>query len=181
MKIVTIGTTAGLLMTVLYAAVAGQGTGPSGPPIRYIVSQRVLAEATDARAEMTRFQSVQKEKAAELRAKQQALDATRLQIARASDAAERARLVEQEQKARADFEQSTAQAQQDLQALQRQMQVGLQARMRTVLDDLLKGQDVQLVLNADAAVVWAAPGADLTSAVIERMNTGRVAPADSAN
>jgi Skp family chaperone for outer membrane proteins len=57
-----------------------------------------------------------------------------------------------------------------MQNLQRQVQTDFQERVRGVLAEMVKGQNIQMVLNGDAAVVWSAPGMDLTSAVIERLN-----------
>jgi outer membrane protein len=173
---------AALVLAGLSAAVFGQGGGgqaaqgagasAQAPGIRYIVSQRILAESNEAKAELAKFQAAQQQRNTDLRAKQQGLDAIRLKAVQTSDAAERTRLQQQEQQERAVLEKATAQAQADLQSLQRQSQAALQARLKTVLDELLKGQNVQLVLNADTAVVWAAPGLDVTSAVIERLNSG---------
>jgi len=36
------------------------------------------------------------------------------------------------------------------------------------------GTDVQVVLQADGPILWAAPGLDLTAAVVERLNAGPV-------
>ena len=163
----------GLLGLVSFAVVSiGQSPVPAGSPIRYVRSQAVFAEAREARAELEKFQELQRQKTAELRAKGQALDALRTQIASAPDAATRAKLSEDEKRQRAEFEQATLAAQAELQSRQRQMQAGLQARVKVVLDELLKGQDVVVVLNAETAVVWAHPGADLTAAVIARLNSG---------
>jgi Skp family chaperone for outer membrane proteins len=68
------------------------------------------------------------------------------------------------------------QAQTEIQAAQRQMQATVQGRVKTILDDVAKAQNLQVVLNADAALVWAAPGLDLTPAVIERMNKAATKP-----
>jgi Skp family chaperone for outer membrane proteins len=155
------------------ALLYGRQTASAEPTIRVIQPQRILAEATDARAELERFQATQQQKNVELRGKQQALDATRRELAAATTATDRQRLQEQEIQQRGDFERSTAQAQSELQGLQRQMQAALQARIRTALQEILKGQNVQMVLNAETSVVWASSSADLTSAVIERLNTGK--------
>ena len=50
------------------------------------------------------------------------------------------------------------------------MQAELQGRIKGVLDDVVKSEGLQLVLNGDQAVLWSAPGTDLTNTVIERLN-----------
>ena len=58
----------------------------------------------------------------------------------------------------------------DIQALQRQVNTELMARLQPALEELTKESGVQLVINADNAVLWSVPGIDLTPFVVERMN-----------
>ena len=149
----------------------------SRPPtvVAYVSSQRIFAESSDGKAEVARVQTMQLQKANELRTKQQTLETIRQQLAQTTDGTARAPLQQQELQQRTDLERATVVAQAELQALQRQVQADVLARVKPVIEGLVKGQNVQLVLNADTSVVWAAPGADLTSAVIDRMNN-RPAP-----
>ena len=70
---------------------------------------------------------------------------------------------------RGDLERATAQAQTDLQGLQRQFQNDLRARLTPVFQEVARGRNVQILLNEDSAVMWAGPGFDLTDAVLERL------------
>ena len=144
--------------------------------IRYVSAQRIFAESADGKASVARMQTLQQQKAGELRTRQQTLETTRQQLAKA-EGAERTQLQQQEQTQRVDFERATLQAQTDLQTLQRQVQTEVLGHVKTVLDDVTKGQRIDLVLNADQAVVWAAPGADLTDAVVAGMNARPAAAA----
>jgi Skp family chaperone for outer membrane proteins len=159
-----------LSLASLVLVSAAQSPAAPASPIRYVRSQAVFAEAKDARAEVEKFQELQRQKMGELRAKAQTLDALRSQIVAAPDAETRARLADDEKRQRAELEQATVATQTELQSRQRQMQAGLQARVKVVLDELLKGQDVVVVLNAETSIVWAQPGADLTAAVIAKLN-----------
>jgi len=160
-----------LVVAVLSSAVSGQAPA-SRPPssIGYVSAQRILAEATEAKAEVARVQAFQQQKTTELRAKQQALEATRVQLAAATDPALRVKLQQQDMQQRAELERANAQAQVDIQNAQRQMLADVQSRVKNAVDDLARAQNLQVVVNADAALIWAAPGLDLTPAVIERMN-----------
>jgi Skp family chaperone for outer membrane proteins len=162
----------GLLSLVIVTTTQAQPGGAVSTPVRFVRSQAILSEAKDARLELERLQDMQKQKAAELRAKQQALDAARAQLAQATNAETRAGLIEDERRIRMELEQATLAAQNELQTRQRQVQASMQARVRVVLDEMLKGQDVAVVLNAETSVVWADPRADLTSAVIAKLNAG---------
>jgi Skp family chaperone for outer membrane proteins len=62
------------------------------------------------------------------------------------------------------------QGQVDLQNLQREINTDMNQRVRAALDEILKSQTYQLVLNGDAGVLWAAPELDLTAAVVGRLN-----------
>ena len=65
----------------------------------------------------------------------------------------------------------------DIQTLQRQMQAEIQTRVRAAADQVGREQNLQLILNGDTAVVWAAPGLDVTAAVIDRVNATVTPPA----
>ena len=64
----------------------------------------------------------------------------------------------------------------DVQATQREAQAMLQSTLKPVLDEVTKSRGIDVVLNADVAVMWSAPQLDLTSVVVERLNAAK-APA----
>ena len=153
-------------------------TLPSGP-VAFVVSQRISNETTEGKAGIARMQALQRERTADARTKQEALQATRRQIDATQDSAERSRLQAQEQQQRADLEKAVSQIQVDLQNLQRQISNELGVKVKAAIEDLVKGTGVQVVLSADTTVVWAANGLDLTTPVIERLNAQAAAPAPS--
>jgi Skp family chaperone for outer membrane proteins len=138
--------------------------------IGYVSMQQVLSETTEAKAAAEQLKATQQQKAGELRARQQALDETRRQLGEPAAMFQGKRLRQQEERQRAELEQATVQAQQEFQTLQLQIQRELRARLKFVLDELSKRHRLEVVLNHDTSVLWAAPGLDLTSAVIERLN-----------
>jgi len=171
MKTAVITTSIALLPAMFSLAPAAQTAATRvTSPIAYVSAQRIMAEFPEARADVARLQAMQQQKATALRAQQQALESTRQQLANAADGAARVQLQQQEQQQRTDLERATAQAQADLQTLQRQINTDLQAKVKVVVEDLVKAQNIQLVLNGDSAVIWAASSTDLTPAVIERLN-----------
>jgi len=111
-----------------------------------------------------------------MRTKQQALETTRQQITLAKDDVARVRLRAEEQQQRAELERLAAQSQADLQTLQRQVSAEVATKVKAAVEEVVKGTGVQLVLNGESSVVWASPGLDLTSLVIERMNAQSAAP-----
>jgi Skp family chaperone for outer membrane proteins len=152
------------------AVVAGQVVAPRPTlPVAYVSGQRIFAESGEGKALRAKLQAQQQQRANDLRTRQQTLEGLRKQLAQATDNAARVQLQQQELQQRTDLERATTQAQTEMQNLTRQVQTEFQGRVRGVLAEIVKGQNVQMVLNGDAAVVWSAPGLDLTSAVIERL------------
>jgi Skp family chaperone for outer membrane proteins len=138
--------------------------------VAYVSASRVLSESTAGRTEGARIQNMQQQRTGELRAKQQALETTRQQLATTADSAARTALQQTELQQRTDLEKATSQFQLDLQALQRELNADLMRRVKTALDDLMKTQNYQLILNSDTSVMWSTTELDLTAAVVGKMN-----------
>jgi Skp family chaperone for outer membrane proteins len=165
---ITASALVGSLISLTAVGQAQQAKTPSG--VAFVSPSRILAETVHGRSEAGRVQAVQQQRAADLRSKQQTLDETRRQLAAASDPAARSELQQKEIQQRTEFERATQQAQAELQTLQRDINVELQQRVKTILDDLMKTQGYQLVLNSDVSVMWSDRSLDLTAAVVGRLN-----------
>lgn len=168
-----------LAVTVLGAIAVGlaQPRAVTAPgPVAYVSSQRISNETADGKAGVARLQTLQRERAADVRTRQQALETTRQQMTLAKDDAARVRLRAEEQQQRTELERAAAQSQADFLSLQRQVSAEVATKVKAAVQEVVKGTEVHLVLNGESSVVWAAPGLDLTSAVIERMNAQSSAP-----
>jgi Skp family chaperone for outer membrane proteins len=172
MKTIITSVLAALSLSIVPSEVAAQAAPPIpvDATVVYLSSQRLSNETTMGKAGLSRIQALQREKSEDLRVRQQTLEETRRALSQASTPPERARLQVQEQQQQADFARAQAQAQTDLQTLQREIQAELRPAVQAVLAELLKGTNVEVVLPLETAVVWAAPGRDVTTAVIERLN-----------
>ena len=162
--------TALVVMLALPASAQRPSPVPAGSRIAYVSGQRLSSQSNDGKAGASRLQALQQEKAADVRAKQQALETVRQQLSRAPDPETRRKLELEESQRRVEFERAVAQAQIDIQSLQRQISNDLMAKVRPILEELVAGTDVEIVLQSDGPVLWAAPGLDLTQAVVERLN-----------
>ena len=113
-----------------------------------------------------------------MRSLQQSLEATRQELARTPSGEARVKVQEREFQQRTELERAVVKGQSELQAMQRQVGNEMQSKIRTVLDELLRGRNVQIVLQGESNVVWSVPGLDLTNDVIERLNaaSGRTPP-----
>lgn len=168
-----------LAVTVLGAIAVGlaQPRAVTAPgPVAYVSSQRISNETADGKAGVARLQTMQRERAADVRTRQQALETTRQQMTLAKDDAARVRLRAEEQQQRTELERAAAQSQADFLSLQRQVSAEVATKVKAAVQEVVRGTEVHLVLNGESSVVWAAPGLDLTSAVIERMNAQPSAP-----
>jgi len=99
MKIALTSLAVGALLT---AVIVGQTT-PSRPwrLVGYVNAQRVFAETTEGKAQLARVQTLQQQRANELRARQQTLEGLRKQMAEATENAARVRPRQQESQQRA--------------------------------------------------------------------------------
>lgn len=171
MKSMSIAIFSALLGSTLSLAVVGHAQSSKTPSaVAFVSASRILTESTHGRSETGRMQAFQQRTTTDIRSKQQALDATRQQLAAATDAAARQQLQQKEQQQRTELERSSVQAQTDLQSLQREINLDLQQRVKSALDELMKTQSYQMVVNSDTSVMWGEPELDLTAAVVGRMN-----------
>ena len=164
------------LVSIAYSLHGAAQTSFAPPTkVAYVSGNRLLAAAPEMRTALRKFQQTQQRKVGELQQKQRALQETRAKIAQATSTT-RTELVNQEQAQQAELTKLTVQAQMDVQATQREAQAMLQSTLKPVLDEVTKSRGIDIVLNADVAVMWSAPQLDLTSVVIERLNAAK-APA----
>jgi outer membrane protein len=151
---------------------------PRVPPIAFVSVQKLSTESIEGKAALKQLETLNQSKTQEIRAKQQAIETTRTQLANAGgvfQASKRTELKAQEERQRLDLQKATQQAQTELQELQRQVQGKMRQELAAILSDIAKQKSIQIVLNQDAAVVWAPSGSDITAEVLERLNNAPAA------
>jgi outer membrane protein len=157
------------ILTPFVERVAAQPT----LPIAFISLQKIATESTQAKEAAKRLEMLRQTKAQEVRAKQKALEAIRLQVANAGGlfrGSKRAELVAEQKRQEAELLRVTQQAQSDVQNLQQELQTDLRRQIGAVVTDIAKRRGIQFVMNEDTAIVIAPAGADLTAEVIARLN-----------
>ncbi len=161
----------GSFLLVSTSAMALQS--PAIPPdarVVYVSSTRISSESAPGKAGAARVQAVQQARTADLRSRQQVIETTRKQMASAATPEERSKLTAQEATLRFEFERAAAQAQIELQNLQREISAELRPKLAAVLGQLIKGTKVEVVLTLESGVLWGLPALDVTTAVVERLN-----------
>jgi Skp family chaperone for outer membrane proteins len=147
-----------------------QAAIPPGATVAYVSGQRISNESGEGKAGQARVAALQRERAAQLQARQQTITQLRQQQAQVTDAAERNGLRLQEQEEQQGLQRAAVEAQNEIQRLQREIAAELVPRVRAILSGILKGTNVQVVLNSEPSIMWGDPALDLTNAVIERLN-----------
>lgn len=170
MKLYVVAFGSAILGSLVSLTLVGQAqTAKTPSAVGYVSANRLLAETTKGRAQAGRIQTLQQQRANEFRTKQQALNDTRRQLTTA-DAAARGDLLQKESQQRAELEQSAQQSQAELQNMQREINTEMQRTIKAALDEVMKTQPYQLVVNSDSGVLWGSADLDLTQAVVGRMN-----------
>jgi Skp family chaperone for outer membrane proteins len=158
------------LLTIAYSLNASAQIATRGPSkIASISVRRILTAAPEVLAALQKFQATRQQKLTEIQAKQRALADTRAKLGQSPTAAERTKLIQQEQEQMLELDRLKTQSQTDIQASQQEAQNILQGELNPVVGEIVKQQGIDVVLNADVAVFWGSPQLDITAAVIDKL------------
>jgi outer membrane protein len=159
---------------------------PAGDGQRFAVIniQKVAAESTEGKASTAKVQALNQKKISELndlnkklQADQQKLSA---QGAMLNEAArdELTRNIDKEQK---DLQRAQQDAQEEVQQLQQDLQNAFQAKLLPIIQQIVNERKITILFSqADAGIVFADPGLDLTADVIKRFDAASPAAAAPA-
>ena len=136
--------------------------------------QRVASESTEGKASTARVQALNQKKIAELndlnkrlQADQQKLQSQGSMLNEAARA-ELERNIDKEQK---ELQRSQQDAQEEVQQLQQDLQNGFQAKLLPIIQQVVSERKITILFSqADAGIVFADPGLDLTADVIKRFD-----------
>lgn len=149
---------------------------PEGAKIAYINIQRVANESNEGKAATAKVQALVQKKQAEANEKNKALQADQQKLAASatimSDQA-RAELEKKIERQNVEIQRMTQDAQQEVQELQQDLQNEFQRRLMPVVQKIFDEKGLHLLFSAaDAGLVLAEPGLDITNEVIKRFDTG---------
>jgi outer membrane protein len=153
---------------------------PAGAKIAFIDFQRVADESADGKAFAARIgalikakQGQAEERGKQLQVNQQRLDTTGSVM---SDAA-RAQLAKEIEKQRVDAERFQQDAQAEISELQQQTNADFQKKLAPILRELAQEKGLQMLLSrADAGIIWADPGLDLSADVVRKLDANTSQP-----
>ena len=152
---------------------------PAGAKVAFINPQRIFQESAEGKAALTRVKTVTDKKQADNNAKQKALadNQAKLQASGGvmSDAA-RGQLEKEIEKQQVELQRFQQDAQAEVQELQNEVQADFVKKVTPVIDQIANEKGLHYVFNAaEAGFAWAAPGLDITSEVIKKLDAGKAA------
>jgi len=158
------------------AAVAG-----AGGKFAFLNVQRVAAESSEGKASTTRVQALNQQKVSQLNEMNKKLqgDQQRLQSQGTllSEAA-RGQLERDIDRQQKEIQRFTQDAQEEVQNLQTDLQNTFQQKLLPVIQQVVQERGLSILFSqADAGIVWADPGLDITAEVIRRFDAAAPAPA----
>jgi outer membrane protein len=164
---------------------AAQPQQPAQPPkpfiegakIAFINIQAIASQSTEGRASSAKVKALQDKKLAELNAKNKQLETAQGKVNQTvlSDDA-RASAQKDVDRLNVEIQRFQQDADAELQELQQQLQLEFQKKLIPIVQQLVAEKGLQILLSqADAGIIWADAGVDLTAEVIKRFDA--VAPA----
>jgi len=162
---------------------------PAPPPARfqdglkyaYVRIDRIAAESSEGKLLNERVKALNDQKVRELNDKNKTLQSAQQKLDSGGSVLSdtvRAQLSAEIERQQRDIQRFTEDAQQDLQALQQQLQEEFTRKLNPVLDKVAKEKQVHMVFNAtESGLVWADPTMDLTTDIIKALDSAPPAPA----
>jgi outer membrane protein len=157
---------------------------PEGAKIAYINIQRVANESNEGKAATAKVQALVQKKQAEANDKNKALQADQQKLAASasimSDQA-RAELEKKIERQNVEIQRMQQDAQQEVQEMQQELQNEFQRKLMPVVQKVFDEKGLHMLFSAaDAGIVLAHQGLDITAEVIKRFDSGAGTAAPAA-
>jgi outer membrane protein len=155
---------------------------PAGAKIAYVNLQQVANLSAEGKSLTAKVQALMQKKQNEAQAKTKALadNQNKLQSGALSDSA-RAALEKEIERQNVEGQRFQQDAQAEINELSQQLQNEFQQKLFPILDLVAKEKGIDILLSAaDAGMVWAAPGLDLTMDAVKKLDERAGKPAAAA-
>lgn len=153
---------------------------PEGAKIAFMNIQQVASESAEGKAANARVQALRDKKLQELQARNKQLEAAQQKVQGGNLMSEDARSQAQKEVDRltVDIQRAQQDADQELNELSQQLNVEFQRKLGPVIQQVSQERGLHLLLSrADAGIVWADTGLDLTAEIIKRFDAATAAGA----
>ncbi len=152
---------------------------PQGAKVGYVNLQMVAQLSNDGKAAAAKVQALTTKKQAEIGEKQKQLQGAQQKLQTGGSVmSEQARgqLEKDIERQNKELERFQQDAQAELQELQQELQQEFQTRLFPILDQLSQEKGLHLLFSgADAGLIWAAPGLDLTAEAVKKLDSAPAA------
>lgn len=153
---------------------------PEGAKVAFMNIQQVAGESAEGKAANARVQALRDKKLQELQTRNKQLEAAQQKVQGGNLLSEDARSQAQKEVDRLTVEIQRAQqdADQELNELSQQLNVEFQRKLGPVIQQVSQERGLHLLLSrADAGIIWADAGLDLTAEIIKRFDAATAAGA----
>ena len=147
---------------------------PEGAKVAFVNIQLIANQSKEGQAATAKVKALNDKKVAELGEKQKALAANQEKLQKSgsvlSDAA-RSQLEKEIERQQVEIQRFTQDAQAEVQELQVELQNDFQKKLLPVINAVAQEKNLHMIFSvADAGVVWANPGLDVTADVVKRFD-----------
>jgi len=145
---------------------------PAGAKIAYVNLQQIANLSVEGKSLTAKVQALTQKKQTEAQTKSKALadNQNKLQSGALSDAAKEA-LSKEIERQNVEGQRFQQDAQQEINELSQQLQNEFQQKLFPILDLVAKEKGIDILLSAaDAGMVWAAPGLDITMDAVKKLD-----------
>lgn len=145
---------------------------PEGAKIAYIDIQAIATNSAEGKASTSKVKALQEKKLAELNVINKQVEAAQAKVGQTVLSEEvRAAAQKEVDKLNVEIQRKQQDAESEMQELQQQLQLDFQRKLSPVIQQVATEKGLQVLLSrADAGIVWAEPGIDLTAEVIKRFD-----------
>jgi outer membrane protein len=153
---------------------------PQGAKIGIVNLQQIASLSADGKASTAKVQALIQKKQAEAAEKQKQLQANQQKLQTSGNMmneAARTQLEKEIERQQVEAQRFQQDAQAEVNELQQELQQQFQKKLFPVLEELSKEKGLHLLLSvADAGVIWAEPGIDLTMEAVKKFDATEAKP-----
>jgi outer membrane protein len=146
---------------------------PEGAKVAYINIQRIAQESDEGKASTAKVKALNDKKVAELGERNKQLQAAQQKLQASSVLSDEAKDRAQKEidRLQVEIQRATQDAQAEVQDLQQELQNEFQRKLMPIIQQMATEKGLYMLFSqADAGIVWADLGLDITSDVIKRFN-----------
>jgi Skp family chaperone for outer membrane proteins len=153
---------------------------PQGAKVAYVNLQQIASLSVDGKAAQGKVQALTQKKQTEIVEKQKALQGNQQKLQTSGgvmNEAARATLEKEIDRQTRDLERAQQDAQAELNELTGDLQAEFNKKLFPVLEQISKEKGLHFLFSgADAGLIWAEPGLDLTLEAVKKLDAGKAAP-----